>query len=126
MGSKYPRSRSGVSGESTVSRSASIRGAQALLICAAVFSCTSNEAPMAPPAVSAGHDPIVGSVNGRDITLAALDEWIRDDLFESEAGDDKKLYELRSRSLEKMIDEVIKGNNNEVEKRYNYFIMNEL
>ena len=28
--------------------------------------------------------------------------------------------------LEKMIDEVIKGNNNEVEKRYNYFIMNEL
>ena len=84
-------------------RNSSIRVIQALLFAAALLSCSTNPSP---PNVAASNDPVIGVVNGKEITLSELDEWIRNDLFEKQSsGAPSKLYELRSQSLEQMIDQ---------------------
>jgi len=54
--------------------------------------------PEAPPEVAA-------EIDGQPITVAELDERIKDELFQSRASDAAKLYALRSDMLEEMIRE---------------------
>jgi predicted DsbA family dithiol-disulfide isomerase len=48
---------------------------------------------------------VAASIDGQPITVAELDERIKEDLFRSRAGDPAKLYALRSDMLEEMIRE---------------------
>lgn len=59
----------------------------------------------APPDAPAG--PAAAVLDGTTITLAELDEQIRESLFEraTEGGDPTKLYELRKSALEELIEE---------------------
>ena len=84
----------------------SIRVAPALLIAAGLFSCSAASTP--PVDATASDDPVAGVVDGSEITLSALDEWIRQDLFEQQSGGSaSKLYELREGAIERMINQQI-------------------
>ena len=50
---------------------------------------------------------VVAELYGQSITAAELDEWIRDDLFnrETRGHNPAKVYEVRAKGIEKMIDE---------------------
>ena len=49
---------------------------------------------------------IAAEVDGEAITVAELDEWIRNDLFEAQArGGASKLYDLRSSALDRILEE---------------------
>jgi protein-disulfide isomerase len=49
---------------------------------------------------------IAAEVDGEAITVAELDEWIRNDLFEAKArGGASKLYQLRSSALDRILEE---------------------
>jgi len=59
------------------------------------------------PGASPGSSEPVASIDGQPITQAELDAWIKEDLFREQTEDSAatELYELRSRSLERMIDQ---------------------
>jgi protein-disulfide isomerase len=61
------------------------------------------------PAPSAEDSPVAAEVNGRSITVAELDAYIKDQLFESrtQGGDPSKLHELRTQSLDRLIAEQV-------------------
>jgi hypothetical protein len=81
------------------------RFAYALSIAAACWSCSATSAP---DVAAAGEDPVVATVDGREVTVSELDDWIRADLFEKETGGNaSKLYELRVASMERMAAELI-------------------
>ncbi len=49
---------------------------------------------------------IAAEIDGEVITVAELDEWIRNDLFDAQArGGASKLYQLRSKAMEQMLEE---------------------
>jgi len=71
------------------------------------FACQTQD-----PAPASQHQPtdgamVVAELYGEPITAAELDEWIRDDLFDRETHgrNPAKIYELRTRGLEKMMNE---------------------
>jgi protein-disulfide isomerase len=57
-------------------------------------------------AVALEADAVVARIGGEDVTLADLDAWIKDDLFNRQTGggaNPSKIYDLRAESLERMI-----------------------
>jgi protein-disulfide isomerase len=58
-----------------------------------------------PGAGEIGDSTAAADLNGESVTLAELDAWIKEQLFDQAAdgGDPSKLYELRSKSLDEMI-----------------------
>lgn len=52
-----------------------------------------------------GHGQVVAEVDGRVITLAELEDWIKDDLFKRETADKdaSELYQFRAERLDQMI-----------------------
>jgi len=60
------------------------------------------------PSAGADTSEVVAEVEGRKITADELDAWIKEDLFnrQTRGGNPGKLYELRSSSLERMIEEI--------------------
>ena len=76
-------------------------------LCLALAACGGQQAP--PPAASPSASPSAGGaevaaeVDGEVITVADLDERIKEELFRSRASSPTKLYELRSDALEEMI-----------------------
>ena len=64
--------------------------------------------PSTPGASPDASEP-VATVDGQTITQAELDAWVKEDLFREQTEDRAatELYELRSRSLERLIDERI-------------------
>ena len=96
--------RTDAGGEFSVLRNRSIRAMQALFVAVGLWSCSADPAP--PVGAVDSEDPVAGVLDGREIRLSALDEWIRKDLFDRRAGgSDSKLYELRASSIERMIDQ---------------------
>jgi protein-disulfide isomerase len=75
-------------------------------VLALVLGCPPPEAT-GPDAVEIGDSTAAADLNGEPVTLAELDAWIKDQLFEQATGerDPSKLYELRSRNLDEMIDQ---------------------
>jgi protein-disulfide isomerase len=60
-----------------------------------------------PGAAEAGDSTVAADLNGEPVTLAEIDTWIKEQLFD-QATDERapmKLYELRSRSLDEMINQ---------------------
>jgi protein-disulfide isomerase len=86
-----------------------LRLTAALAITAIAASCSSGSSatPDVASAADAADSSSAGEVNGQKITVSELDEWIRNDLFEQQAGSEQKLYELRAGALSRMIDERI-------------------
>jgi protein-disulfide isomerase len=72
-------------------------------VCLAPFlgACTGQQS--GEPAAS--ESPPAAEIDGRVITVAELDDRIKEELFQSRAGSPAKLYELRSDMLEQMIRE---------------------
>jgi len=69
--------------------------------CLALAACSSQ-----PGGVPSGSEAeIAAEIDGQTITVAEVDERIKDELFRSRAGDPAKLYDLRSDMLEEMIRE---------------------
>jgi protein-disulfide isomerase len=75
----------------------------ALALGACGLSCSGpgNEGAAAEPS------PVVARLDDRDITLAELEAWLKNDLFERETARmaEAELYELRADALERLIDE---------------------
>lgn len=93
----------------TASVFASALGLIAVVACQPEGSATESvSANAAPPAEvdPAEEDVVAARIGDRRITLDALDAYIRDELFESatSGGDAAKLYELRSKHIERMVD----------------------
>ncbi len=61
------------------------------------------------PGASPGDSEPVASIDGQPISQGELDAWIKEDLFREQTEDRAaaELYELRSRSLERLIDQRI-------------------
>jgi predicted DsbA family dithiol-disulfide isomerase len=80
--------------------------ASALLLAACQPSATS---PVSAPPGAGGDSTVVAEVEGRKITAAELDSWIKEDLFnrQTRGGNPGKLYELRSSSLERMVSQFV-------------------
>jgi protein-disulfide isomerase len=73
-------------------------------------SATSNVAApgaAAPAEPSADGSAAAATIAGETISIAELDAWIRDDLFEQAWDSESELFELRSESLERMTTERI-------------------
>jgi protein-disulfide isomerase len=72
-------------------------------VCLAPFlgACTGRQAGES----AASESPPAAEIDGRVITVAELDDRIKEELFQSRAGSPAKLYELRSDMLEQMIRE---------------------
>ena len=70
----------------------------------AMLACTT---PLKSPGEPASDTDvrIVATLNDETITLAELDDWIRDDLFEREMSSKTGRYEVRSQALDRMINE---------------------
>jgi predicted DsbA family dithiol-disulfide isomerase len=62
-----------------------------------------------PEAATSGEDTVVARFGDENITLGELDAWIKDDLFarQTSGGNPARLYDLRERSLDRMIAERI-------------------
>jgi len=63
--------------------------------------------PSSNGAPSATSDPalaVAADVNGEPVTVAELDEWIREDLFQAQAADPSQLYELRDAAIQRMFE----------------------
>ena len=59
------------------------------------------------PGTDAGDPTPAAEINGNVITLGEVDEWIKDDLFQrsTQGGDPAKLFELRKKALDQIIDQ---------------------
>lgn len=79
----------------------SVRFVPAALAVALVFACAPR--PDAPRA--AADSPVAAEIRGQPVTVAELDEWIKEQLFRqaTREGDPAKLYELRKRGIEELI-----------------------
>jgi protein-disulfide isomerase len=75
--------------------------AGAVCLASLLGACTGRQA--GEPAAS--DSPPAAEIDGRVITVAELDDRIKEELFRSRAGSPAKLYELRSDMLEQMIHE---------------------
>lgn len=79
-------------------------GALALI---AFLACEPAKKADEEPVVGPTADLVVGQVDGKDVTVGDIDDWIKDQLF-SQATRGKnpmKVYEVRSRALEQMANE---------------------
>jgi predicted DsbA family dithiol-disulfide isomerase len=90
-----------------------VRAASVFVILASALALAGCQ-PSATPSVSAppgsiGDSTVVAEVAGRKITVAELDAWIKEDLFnrQTRGGNPGKLYELRSSSLDRMVSELV-------------------
>lgn len=80
-------------------------GALALI---AFVACEPAKKADEEPVVGPTADLVVGEVDGKDVTVGDIDEWIKDQLF-SQATRGKnpmKVYEVRTRALEQMANEM--------------------
>jgi predicted DsbA family dithiol-disulfide isomerase len=72
-----------------------------------LLSCQANEpaSPASEAAATSEADTVVARIDGETVTLAELDAWIKDSLFERQtsSGNPAKLYDLRDQSLRQMI-----------------------
>ncbi|MCH2171668.1 thioredoxin domain-containing protein [Myxococcota bacterium] len=77
------------------------------LLLGCLMGCQSGSQSAKRSDTEPGADQGVAVVNGKTLTQGELDDWIREDLFnqETRGRNPSQLYELRSRSLEDMIDE---------------------
>jgi protein-disulfide isomerase len=83
----------------------------ALLLCGAaclalaVAACSPQQGATASKPPSDAASEVAATLNGEEITVAELDERIREELFRSRASDPAKLYGLRSDTLDDLIRE---------------------
>lgn len=85
----------------------SMRALLAALALTAFFACEPAKQADQEPVVGPSADLVVGKLDGGDVTVGDIDEWIKDQLF-SQATRGKnpmKVYEVRTRALEQMANE---------------------
>ncbi|HJO23456.1 MAG: thioredoxin domain-containing protein [Myxococcota bacterium] len=78
-------------------------GVLALLLASACR--PSGDAAPAADNARTGTSEIAAEVNGEPISVAELDEWIKEDLFQSRTGKPNELYDLRTQALNAMFEE---------------------
>jgi protein-disulfide isomerase len=80
--------------------------AAAACLAIATPACSPYSGPPVAADVASPDDPVVAEIDGAPLRQSELDAWIKDEWFarESEGGNPSRLYEMRSHSLERMID----------------------
>jgi protein-disulfide isomerase len=73
------------------------------------FACKRSETAAGSTSASAGggDNPVVATLDGKNIDAAALEAWIKDDLYKREVGDKApgEVYDLRVQAIDSMVDE---------------------
>ncbi len=91
-----------------VDRSVLARAAVAALLLAAL-GCKGGDSAAPAATAEAGDNPVVATVDGRDIRRAELTQWIKDDLYKTEVQSKAagEAYEVEVSAIDSLIDEQI-------------------